>query len=49
MAADQVNPDAGKMDFPAHQRNYTGFIKALKVATLITGLITALVLLIIAD
>ena len=49
MAADQVNPEAGKMDYPAHQRNYTGFIKALKVSTLITAIVTALIILIIAD
>jgi len=49
MAADQVNPEAGKMDFPAHQRNYTGFIKALKVSTIITAIVALLVILIIAD
>ena len=31
MAADQANPEAGKMDYPAHERNYSGFIKLLKM------------------
>ena len=33
MASDQVNPEAGKMDYPAHERNYSGFIKLLKIST----------------
>jgi len=49
MAANRVNPQAGKMDYPAHERNYTGFIKLLKIGTLITAIVTAVVLFIIAN
>ena len=49
MAADEANREAGKMDFPVHERNYSGFIKLLKIATLITAIVTAVVLLIIAN
>jgi hypothetical protein len=44
-----ANPEAGKMDYPAHERNYSGFIKMLKISTVITGIVTAIVLLIIAN
>jgi len=49
MAADERNPKAGKMDFPVHERNYTGFIKLLKITAIVTAVITAAVLLIIAN
>jgi len=49
MAADERNPEAGKMDFPVHERNYSGFIKLLKISTIVTAVVTALVLLIIAN
>jgi hypothetical protein len=49
MAANRSNPEAGKMDYPAHERNYTGFIKLLKIGTLITAIVTAVVLFIIAN
>jgi hypothetical protein len=49
MGSDQVNPEAGKMDYPAHERNYSGFIKLLKVSTIITAIISAIVILIIAN
>ena len=49
MAANEANREAGKMDFPVHERNYSGFIKLLKIATLITAIVTAVVLLIIAN
>ena len=44
-----ANPEAGKMDYPAHERNYSGFIKLLKISTVITAIATAAVLLIIAN
>ena len=37
MGSDQVNPQAGKMDYPAHERNYSGFIKLLKISTIHHG------------
>ena len=49
MGSDQVNPQAGKMDYPAHERNYSGFIKLLKVASIITAIITVVVILLIAN
>jgi len=49
MAANRSNPEAGRMDYPAHERNYTGFIKLLKIGTLITGIIAAIVIFIIAN
>jgi hypothetical protein len=49
MGSDQVNSEAGKMDYPAHERNYSGFIKLLKVSTIITAIISAIVILIIAN
>jgi hypothetical protein len=49
MAANRSNPEAGKMDYPAHERNYTGFIKLLKVGTVITAIVAAVVIFIIAN
>ena len=49
MAAQEANREAGKMDFPVHERNYAGFIKLLKISTAITAVITAVVLFIIAN
>jgi len=49
MGSEKVNPKAGKMDFPAHERNYSGFIKMLKVSSVITVIVTAVVILLIAN
>lgn len=49
MGSEQVNPQAGKMDYPAHERNYSGFIKLLKVSTIVTVIASAAVILIIAN
>ena len=49
MAADKANPKAGEMDFPAHERNYSGFIRLLKISTIVTAIITAVVLFIISN
>lgn len=49
MAAEQANPEAGKMDYPAHERNYSGFISLLKISTIITAIVTAIVIFIIAN
>ena len=49
MGSDQVNPEAGKMDYPAHERNYSGFIRLLKISTVITAIITAVVIFWIAN
>lgn len=49
MAANEANREAGKMDFPVHERNYSGFIRLLKISSVITAIITAVVILIIAN
>lgn len=49
MGSDQVNPQAGKMDYPAHERNYSGFIKLLKMSTIITAIVTLVVVLLISN
>ena len=49
MAADQAPHTATEMDYPAHERNYSGFIRLLKVSVIVIGVITAVVLLIIAN
>jgi len=49
MAADERNPQAGKMDFPVHERNYSGFVRLLKISAIVTAVVTAVVLLIIAN
>ncbi len=49
MAAQEANREAGKMDFPVHERNYAGFIKLLKIATVITAIVAAVVIFIIAN
>jgi hypothetical protein len=49
MAAQEANREAGKMDFPVHERNYAGFIRLLKIATVITAIIAAVVIFIIAN
>jgi hypothetical protein len=49
MAGHEANPEAGKMDFPVHERNYAGFIRLLKIATAITAVVAVVVILIIAN
>ncbi len=48
MAAEKANPKAGEMDFPAHERNYSGFIRLLKISTIVTAIIAAVVIFIIS-
>lgn len=49
MPADQVNPQAGAMDYPAHERNYSGFIRILKISSVIVAIISAVVVYIIGN
>ena len=49
MAGDQAHPTATEMDYPAHERNYSGFIKLLKISTVITAIVSAIVILLIAN
>ena len=53
MVADRATNGASnkvaEMDYPAHERNYAGFIKMFKWATVAVAIIGAVVLLIIAN
>ena len=49
MAANRSNPEAGKMDYPAHERNYSGFVRLLKIGTVIAAVVAAVVVFIIAN
>ena len=49
MADDKVHPTATEMDYPAHHRNYAGFINLLKFGLIISAIVTAVVLYVIAN
>lgn len=49
MAADGIQHDSQVEDFPAHQRNYDGFIAILKWSSIAVAIITAIVMFIIAS
>jgi hypothetical protein len=49
MAGDQAHPTATEMDYPAHERNYSGFLRLFKYGALATGIVAAVVLYIIAN
>ena len=49
MAKDQAEPYANEMDYPAHERNYSGFIKLFKWGTVAVAIIAAIVIAIIAN
>ena len=44
MADDKAHPTATEMDYPAHERNYAGFINLLKYGIIITAIVTAIVI-----
>ena len=44
MADNKVHPTATEMDYPAHNRNYAGFINLLKYGIIATAIVTAIVL-----
>ncbi|HVF37227.1 MAG TPA: aa3-type cytochrome c oxidase subunit IV [Sphingomicrobium sp.] len=48
MADDKVHPTATEMDYPAHNRNYDGFLKLLKWGSILSAITTAVVIYIIA-
>jgi hypothetical protein len=48
MARPGSSPAKNK-DLPAHQRGYDGFIRILKISTLLVAIITAVVIYIIAN
>ena len=49
MVIDNADPNATKMDYPAHERNYSGFIKLFKWGTIASAIIAAIVVAIIAN
>jgi hypothetical protein len=49
MADDKVHPTATEMDYPAHFRNYSGFIALLKWGVILSAITTAVVLFAIAN
>ena len=49
MADDKVHPTATEMDYPAHFRNYGGFLNMLKYGVIISAIVTALVIYVISN
>jgi hypothetical protein len=49
MADDKVHPTATEMDYPAHFRNYSGFLAILKWGVILAGITTAVVLYALAN
>lgn len=49
MADNKAHPTATEMDYPAHERNYGGFLRLLKFGIVITAIVTAAVLYIISN
>jgi hypothetical protein len=49
MADDRVHPTATEMDYPAHERNYSGFLNMLKYGIIVTAVVAAVVLYVISN
>jgi len=49
MAADQAHPTATEMDYPAHERNYSGFLRLFKYGAIASAIIGLIVIYIIAN
>jgi hypothetical protein len=49
MADDTAHPTATEMDYPAHERNYSGFLRLLKYGAIIAGITTLVILYIIGN
>lgn len=43
MADTKAHPTATEMDYPAHERNYSGFLNLLKYGTIAAAIVTAIV------
>lgn len=48
MADSKAHPTATEMDYPAHERNYSGFLSLLKWGAIGAGLAAALVIYLIS-
>ena len=46
--ADPHNDHAPAMDYPAHERNYTGFLSLLKMGMVAVAIVTAIVVFVIS-
>ena len=49
MAGDKAHPTATEMDYPAHNRNYAGFLNMVKYGTIATAIVAAIVIYVIAN
>ena len=49
MSTDQANHQVAEMDYPAHERNYSGFLRLLKISMVVIAIIAAIVITIIAN
>jgi hypothetical protein len=49
MAAEHTHPTATEMDYPAHERNYSGFLKLFKYGAIACAIVGAIVIYIIAN
>ena len=49
MADDRIHPTATEMDYPAHERNYSGFLKLLKYGTIFSAIVAAVVIFVISN
>ena len=49
MADSKAHPTATEMDYPAHTKNYSGFLKLLKFGIVVTAIVTAVVIYVIAN
>ena len=48
MADSKAHPTATEMDYPAHERNYSGFLTMLKWGTIVSAFFAALVVYLIS-
>ena len=49
MAAEQANHPVAEMDYPAHEKNYSGFLRLLKISIVVVAIIAVAVVMIIAN
>ena len=47
--AEQAHPTATEMDYPAHERNYSGFLKLFKYGAAFSGIVALIVIYIISN
>ena len=47
--AEQAHPTATEMDYPAHERNYSGFLKLFKYGAAVSGIVALIVIYIISN